>query len=1410
MEPMLAEFRRVAERVSFRAPGVPIVSNVTGEQAGEELASAEYWVRHVRAAVRFCDGVQSLEGAGVGRFLELGPDGVLCAMARECLSEQAQERALLVPAMRARRPEGEAIVGLLAEAHTHGVQVDWPAFFAGSRAQPVDLPRYAFQRERYWLEPAPGAGDLSAAGLGNAHHPLLGAAVQVAGRDEWLFTGRLALATHPWLADHAVFDTVLLPGTAFIELALSAGRQFECGGLEELTFEAPLLLAEQGGVRVQVVLAEADESERRAIAIYSSPAGSSVDGSLREGEWTRHASGILTSPAGIDAVERLAGEMWPPAGAEPVEVGLLYDRLAEVGFGYGPAFQGVVAAWLRGEEVFTEVALDEAQAVEAASFGLHPALLDAAGHVVIDRLSKGLPPGRLPLPFSWSGVRLYREGASSLRVQVMPAGGEALRINAFDETGALVFSAESLLTRAAEAGQLAGARRPGQDSLFGLEWAEVPLPSTNGQVRRFVALGDLDAPAMEDRYTDLGALGEALNAGASAPDVVLIAAPARCEEGDLAPAVHGGVQWTLELLQAWLAEERLVDVQLAIVTRGAVSMRDDGAPDLVSAPLWGLVRSAQSEHPGRFLLIDLDDGEVPWQALLNCEESQLVLREGKAYMPQLAPPGDGALLPPAGERTWHLGAQRRETLEDLALMPNLRVTEPLGSHEVRIAVRAAGLNFRDVLIVLGRYPGEAPIGGEGAGVVLEVGSGVSDIAPGDRVMGTMDDAFGPVAVTDRRRVVPMPQGWSFVEAAAVPIAFLTAHYALVDLAQVAPGEALLIHAGAGGVGMAAVQIARHLGAEVFATASPKKWDALRALGLAEDHIASSRDLDFQERFLSVTHGRGVDVVLDALAGEFVDASLELLPRGGRFIEMGKADIRDAEQVASEHPGVRYRAFDLVEAGPERIQAMLVEIGVLFERRVLRYPPIRSWDVRRGVDAFRFLREGRNVGKVVLTVPQPLDPEGTVLVTGGTGGLGVLVARHLAGVHAVRHLLLVSRRGLQAAGARELVAELAALGCEASVVACDVTNRDQLAELVGSIPPQHPLTGIIHAAGVLDDGVIESLTAEQVERVMLPKVDAALHLHELTEDMDLAEFVLFSSVAATLGAPGQGNYAAANAFLDALAQHRRARGLAGQSLAWGLWAQEAGMASGLGENDRARLGRLGIAPLTNELGLELFDAARTVDGALLVPIRLDTAALRAQARAGMLPAPLRGLVRTRAQRTTQAGSLASRLAAVSEAERTTVVFELVRSQVAAVLGHGSADAVDPRLAFMELGVDSLAAVELRNRLSNVTGLRLPTTLIFDHPSVAAVAEFLRVQVQGDGALDPREAKIRRAIASIPLSRLQNAGLLDTLLELASANGGRSDGAPADGDGDRGGAIDSMDVEGLVQRALQADHAKAGDV
>ncbi|HEX8051774.1 MAG TPA: type I polyketide synthase, partial [Thermoleophilaceae bacterium] len=1008
-----------------RTGSVPFFSTVTAEVVDGATLDAAYWYRGLRNRVRFNDAVEALIGQGTAAFAEMSPHPALTVgMAAAAESAESGERVAVVGSLR--RDEGglDRFLTSLAEAHVGGVSVNWATLYEGTGARRVALPAYAFQRERFWLESRGGAGDLAAAGQSPAEHPVLGAAVQLAGDQGWALTGRVSLATHPWLADHAVLGVMILPGAGLVELALAAAEHVGAGGLEDLTLVAPLVL--EGERAIQVAVAEPDDEDRRAVNIYSRPQGGVRD-DTGEAEWTLHASGLLgaaDAPAGEGAeeLEAFARESWPPEGAEELDVEDFYDRVAGAGYEYGPAFQGVRQAYQVGEVWYAEVALDEAERSHAGEFGLHPALFDAALHPmlldVMERREGDAPP---EVPFSFSGVRLERGGASALRVR-MEASHDAdadaltLRILALDEEGEPVLAIETLKARAIDQAALKSqAASGGHESLFSVEWVDVPGAAPEGASVALLGGGDedlgsaLEAAAIEvARYPDLEALEEMVGAGVAAPQIVAV----RTGEADgaMPEAVHATAERTLELLKAWLASEALSEARLVLLTDRALAVSQGESPNLAHAALAGLLRSAQTEYPDRFALIDLDGSEASADRLadaLASDEPEIALRDGTLYAPRLA----------------------------------------------------------------------------------------------------------------------------------------------------------------------------------------------------------------------------------------------------------RAKVDDE------------------------------------------------------------------------SATEPPDPDGTILITGGTGGLGALVARHLASEHDARHLVLTSRRGIEAEGAKELVAELAELGCEARVAACDVGEREQVEAVIAEIPDEHPLTAVIHAAGVLDDGVIDSLDGERLRRTMVPKVDGALSLHELTADLELAQFVLFSSVASTLGNPGQGNYAAANAFLDGLAHHRRAQGLPATAVAWGVWERATGMTAAVSDADRTRLERFGVSELSDEEGLVLLDTARAAADPLLVAVRLDNAALRGRAKAGTLPALLQGLFRVRQASSDGQGSLAKRLASAPEPEWKAIVLEVVQTHAAGVLGHSSPDTIDPQRAFKELGFDSLGAVELRNRLTQATGVKLPTTLIFDHPTPAAVADLLRSQVDG---------------------------------------------------------------------------------
>ncbi|MEU7673016.1 type I polyketide synthase [Streptomyces huasconensis] len=1365
----------LAAPVTPRTAEVPMYSTVTGELLAEGGADAEYWYRNLRQPVRFHDTVRALIGAGHRTFVEVSPHPVLTSSVEET-GEAAGVEVFAGGTLRRDQGGAPRFLTSLAALWAHGGTPDWSKVFAGTDAHRVDLPTYAFQRRHYWLDGSATTTEVSGAGLAALGHPLLAAGIALADGDGHVSTGRISLRTHPWLADHTVLGRALVPGAAVLELMLRAGESAGTELLDELVLHAPLVVPDGDAVvDLQVAVDAPDEQGRRAVRLHSRAHRPSEDDD--RAEWTCHAEGLLTAAPAEE--QPAADTAWPPAGAEAVPIdgtddgtAGLYARMAAAGYGYGPVFQGIRAVWRRGEELFAEVALPESAERDAGRFGVHPALLDAALQTRLVTLLEGESADERLMPFSFTGARLHATGATTARVRLTPVGPDTLSVRLSDHTGLPVLTIDALTSRPLTTDALAGRT---VDSLYEVEWAPLNIPSgwVSGPTAVLgEALPGLDAPS----YPDLAALAESVRGGGPVPETVILPCPRPTatppsETTSPPAAARELLAAVLGVVREWVGLPELEEARLAVVTRGGAAVAPGERPEPGHAAVRGLVRSAHSEHPGRFLPVDVDGTAASAAALpaavaaaVAADESSVALRAGAARVPRLgrvAPAGAGTLAVPEavpeagtgpGAETWGVDletAGTAGTLDGLRLAPSPRAAAPLDEGRVRVAVRATGVNFRDVLVALGVVPhGEALFGSEGAGVITEVGPGVTGFAVGDRVMGLLSGSYaGPMAVADSRMLVPMPDGWSFAQAASVPAAFLTAYYALVDLAGLREGESLLVHAAAGGVGMAAVQLARHLGAEVYATAGEAKWPTVRATGVAAERLASSRSLDFADRFLAQSEGRGVDVVLNSLAGAYVDASLRLLPHGGRFIEMGKTDIRDADEVAAARPGVRYRAFDLGEAGADRLGAILTQLAALFTEGRLTPLPVTAWDTRQAPRAFRHMSQARHTGKVVLTNP-PGTLDGTVLVTGGTGLIGSAVARHLVTRHGVRDLVLIGRRGPDAPGARELAAELTALGATVRVEACDAADRAALGRLLAGLDG---LRGVVHAAGALDDGVVTALTPERLETVLRPKADAAWNLHELTRDRDLALFALFSSAAGVLGSAGQGGYAAANSFLDALAEERRAQGLPAHSLAWGLWADRSAMTRTLGTADLDRMRRLGIRPLTTDEGLALFDAAVRLPYAHTVPIRLDLAALREQRP----PAPLlRALVRTTAKRTaanTPAGGgdgLRERLAALTPADRDRTLTELVRAQAAAVLGHGGAEAVETDRAFRDMGFDSLTAVELRNRIGSATGLRLPVTAVFDHPTPAALAAEVGVRLGTGPAAAPDRAAPPAAPAPAP--------------------------------------------------------------
>jgi NADPH:quinone reductase-like Zn-dependent oxidoreductase len=1215
------------------------------------------------------------------------------------------------------RSPGEALVGALGERYVRGLNPDFEAPGAPCNRRKMPLPTYPFQRERYWAETARRRPPLN----GQQEHPLLGVRQRLAGSNERRFEQLLAADSPAWLNDHRVFDRVLFPGAGFIEMAQAAAGGEVC----ELSIDAPLVLD-------RPALVQAVVREDGALEVFAQPQGQAA--------WRRHVTGRCGDGGTADTAA-LDPQDLRRRCRQRLDAALVYDQLAAAGLNYGPHFRTVRELHLGDGEVLARLHVADGLP-DAGEYALPPTLLDGAFQALAVLASDSQATY---LPVGVAGVRSHRALGEELlaygRWERAGRPGDDLLVGELtlcDEQGLVLAEVRGLRLRRASPRALAQVLSGGgtDDLLYRIDWRKQPHPlpaGTPAPAGVWLVLGET-AGAVALVADQLRAQGQEVRPGRAqdvaelqGPELAGVALLGEAGPGDAAQAAARLAQAGLHVAQALLASQARPPHGLVLLTSRAVAVEAGEEVDPAQAVLWGLGRSAHTEQPHLGVrLIDVDrlDMAALGGVLLSHTEPQLAIRGGEAFIPGLARIEEAL---PAEEAA--LSIHQRGSMDGLRLVPCEVPTPPRGA--VQVAVRAAGLNFRDVLSALGAYPGDpGPPGGELAGVITAVGEGVSDLATGDRVFGLATGAFAARCNVPAELLARMPPGLGFAEAATAPVAFCTAQAAFA-LAGLRCGQRVLIHAAAGGVGLAAVQLAQALGAEVFATASAGKWEYLRGLGLRR--IYESRGTGFGARVLADTDSAGVDVVLNSLTAEgFIEASLSCLGRGGRFVEIAKRDVWSPERVRQARPDVDYHVLALdawVAQQPGRVGALLRQIAGRLGSGELRPLRRRLHPLAEAAAAFRHMQQARHTGKIVLTVGRAaVRPGAAYLVTGGLGALGLAACEWLAGRGAAA-VVLAGRRAPDEAARRRLAAlRRSQGGCAIHTHAADVAEADQAADLVGRFGRDWPpLAGVIHAAGVVDDGVLTEQTAERLEQVLRPKVRGAWNLHRATAGLDLDFFVLYSSAAAVLGTAGQAGYAAANAFLDGLARHRQALGLPAMSVNWGPWAG-AGMAAG--EAARAHLARQGLRPLPAERAHDAL--GRLLAGGVAGAVVLD-------ADCGRLGDPLRGPAPA------AAGALPAGLRELPEPERAAVLVRHLQGELRQVLGLSGPP--DPQARFFEIGMDSLTAVELRNRLQRQLGPGHPlaNTLAFDFPTPARLADHLaglmgglKKQIRHDEARNGRSA------------------------------------------------------------------------
>ena len=1439
MEPMLADFERIARTVTFAAPRLPIISNVSGELAEAEIATPDYWVRHVRQPVRFADSIETLAAHGCQVFLEVGPKPILLGLGRTCLPDA---EALWLPSLRAGRDDWSMLLKSVGELFVRGVDVDWRGFDRDYPRRKVILPTYPFQRRRCWAPsitagrsypdaaPMPsrrGRGP-SAMAERTEEHPLIGRRLDSAGK-EMVLQGTIGSDGPAFLADHQVFETPVLPAAAYLEMALAAGAvalPAETLAVEDVSIQHVMLRPPGETRTVQVVLTKntrktRDDPHACSFEIFSREEGPSP----REPSWRQHASGKISvedrpaQPEGGDLAALKSLAALKTQCPESLSVREFYETCRRRGLDYGPSFRTIQQLRCGRGEALGEIELPVAVAEEAEDYGLHPALLDACFQVVGAALADEDQQQGTLLPVSVEGLRVYRRATdrvlSHVRVRPPEATGRATLIadvQLLTPQGETIAVVRGLRLRRISRKMLKrGLQEDVSDWFYEIDWQPKARPgaATADEADRpgswliFADRGGV-ATALYERLSQHGQRCVLIRGGksfqASQPDRYRIdptepehykrllaealgddyppcrgvvhlwsldGTPAERTTGDsLLDGQMAGCGSTLHLVQALAAATAGDNPRLWLVTRGGQSVGADQSPtDVTQSTLWGLGRVVALELPKlQCTRLDLDpsaetaDASALFEELWDLDqEDQVAFRGPARYVARLVrhnAPQPGQLEIPT-DRPFQIGLSAYGVLDNLAVQPIDR--RPPAAGEVEIEVRAAGLNFRDVLRALGmlqefeaplgiRTAADVTFGFECAGTVVAVGAEVSDLKVGDEVIALSPGSMATHVTVEAQYVIGKPAEMSFDEAATIPLAYLTAHYGLNRLAKIAPGDRVLIHAAAGGVGQAAVKLAQRAGAEVFATASPGKWDFLKSMGV--EHVMNSRTLDFAEQVMQRTGGRGVDVVLNALNGEYIPKSLSVLAKAGRFVEIGKIGIWDASQIAQQRDDVAYFPFDLGEEERRQgglIAGMLRELLDSFRNAELGPLPHKVFDVTDVIGAFRHMQQAKHLGKVVVSLAavnlldnsshlapreeaqsqRPVVHEDAAyLITGGLGALGIHVARWLV-EQGARHLVLTGRSGAVSPTAAEAVKELEESGATVRVVKCDVSRREELSEALATVKrSMPPLRGVVHAAGVLDDGVLLQQDWQRFRRVMAPKIDGAWNLHLLTRDLPLDFFVCFSSIAAMLGSPGQGNYAAANAFMDALAHHRRAMGLPGSSIDWGPW-EGAGMAARRGTRDEGRGTRGGLQTIAPDLGLIALEQLLSEKAVQVAVIPVDWATFLRQFPPGRQP-PLLSEWSQQIRRPTegrrQGGrrhDLLRQLKEASAEQRLALLNSFIAEQFAKTLGVDAAQ-LDVRQPLQALGLDSLMAIEVKNEIEIALGIDVPMEGFTEDLNVAGLA------------------------------------------------------------------------------------------
>ncbi|MCB1290721.1 type I polyketide synthase [Mycolicibacterium sp.] len=1348
LDPVLDEFESFAGQFSYAAPTLPLVCNRTGAVlTADTPIDAHYWRKHSRQPVQFTESVATVASLGCSVLMEIGPQPILSATALQIWPESAAAPSTIVSLRKGSNAQRQ-MTEALAAAYISGHRPN----FAARQHTPVrtlDLPTYPFQRRRFW----PKISGVWAGG--SATSGILGSARDLASGDT-VYSTVLSVKTQPWLAHHVIYGTVVVPGATYATMALAAvGAPAR---VKEVFFYEPIILPEKAAREVQLTMHPLEAESGWRFQVHSRPHG------VRDAEWSLNSDGTVLAGA---ATEASTSET--VTAAAPLDEAIerltrtspqrLFETFNDMELAWGPTWStSLKSLWVGDGEAIGDVSVGDELAEHLGGEPMHPVLLDLCTGVAfpafpaLTAVEHGVSDLFLPLRYGQVELRGPMPRRFYCRARWHTAGVEGetqvFDIDFLDREGRRLGGInEFTVKRAPREALMRGLGGDATRLLYTLGWHEAPTPgsadadSTQGTwlIAGFDELAaavpgsvTLDPCAGAENWEQ--AFASAAEDGNPVAGIVWRSAGRAGDEvstSDLAERLDTEIAGLLAAAQTALAAEKPnLTGGLWIVTERAVATEPGEPVDPVNAALWGAGRTIIAEQPTlRCRLLDLDTSDsAGWLAgalRTPVAEPEMAVRQGKFLVSRLLHWARSGHLPMPRSEDYVLAPTERGAIDNLRLVEK-EVSSP-ASNEIQVRVEAAGLNFRDILNVLGLYPGDpGPIGGDLCGIVTEIGSDVTGFEVGQRVFGSMQGAFASRLNVPAPLLTPVPEGTGPVGAATLPAAALTARLAF-DWAQLKPGDRVLIHAASGGVGMAAIQLARHRGATVFATASAHKRATLREMGV--EYVYDSRTTDFAEQILADTDGAGVDVVLNSLTNEgFVEATVRATAKGGRFAEIAKRDIWTAEQMAAVRADIEYGVIALdvtMMNDPEHIQTLMVEVADGLAKGEWTPVPAEVYPLTEARAAFRRMQQARHIGKIIVQMPKPLQPRGdrTYLVTGGLGALGLHTAGYLAQLGA-GDIVLTSRSGPDADAEQAIAAMTERFHCRIHVMLADVGDETEAAGLLERIRTElPPLAGIAHLAGVLDDALLPQQSPERFRTTLRPKAYGAHHLHHLTLGDDLEFFILYSSASAVLGSPSQANYACANALLDGLVAQRRAKGLQATAVNFGPWGR-GGMASS--QAALANLSAQGMLPLEPSAALAaLGEVVR--HGTAQATVLKANWQRTAKMLGGIRPPMLDQVLPTADGAATGDSELLRQLQEIPEAQQAGFVTEFLQREVQGFLRLAQPPAATSR--FLDLGTDSLMAVELRNRLFSQFGGKfdISPTAVFDYPTIGELAVHLVSQL-----------------------------------------------------------------------------------